>query len=131
MLDVKKVRGPYVRKDQREYVELVFQDGQRLTCLTSRWLMMQHLGRRLETWEHVHHVDENPFNDVIENLEVVDIREHARFHRWVERVVVPCTNCSEPMLMRPAALQPRYGKSHFCGNSCRSVYYDSIQFTRK
>ena len=45
-----------------------------------RWLMEQHLGRKLETWETVHHKDENPRNNDIDNLEVMSKSDHARMH---------------------------------------------------
>ncbi len=43
-----------------------------------RWLMEQYLGRKLESWEHVHHIDDNHLNNDIENLEVLSNSEHQR-----------------------------------------------------
>lgn len=43
-----------------------------------RWIMEQHLGRKLETWEHVHHIDGNHLNNSIDNLEVLSNAEHQR-----------------------------------------------------
>jgi hypothetical protein len=43
-----------------------------------RWLMEQHLGRKLESWEHVHHIDGNHLNNAIENLAVLSNAEHQR-----------------------------------------------------
>lgn len=45
-----------------------------------RWLMEQHLGRKLETWESVHHKDENPRNNDIDNLEIMSKSEHSKMH---------------------------------------------------
>lgn len=43
-----------------------------------RWLMEQHLGRKLESWEHVHHIDGNHLNNAIENLIVLSNAEHQK-----------------------------------------------------
>ena len=46
----------------------------------SRYLMEKKLGRRLETWEHVHHIDEDITNDDPDNLEIRHRDIHALFH---------------------------------------------------
>ena len=43
-----------------------------------RWIMEQHLGRKLETWEHVHHIDGNHLNNSLSNLEVLSNADHQR-----------------------------------------------------
>jgi type IV secretory pathway protease TraF len=50
-----------------------------------RWLMEQHLGRKLETWEQVHHIDGNHLNNAIENLEVLSNADHQRkeLEQWM------------------------------------------------
>lgn len=45
-----------------------------------RFVMEQHLGRKLETWEHVNHIDMNKFNNDISNLEILTSSEHAIHH---------------------------------------------------
>jgi len=45
-----------------------------------RAIIEKQLGRKLHTWEHVHHRDEIIDNDKINNLEVLDISEHRRLH---------------------------------------------------
>lgn len=45
-----------------------------------RGIMSNHLGRKLETHEHVHHIDGNIHNNDISNLEIIDKHEHARLH---------------------------------------------------
>lgn len=46
-----------------------------------RYIMEQHIGRKLERWEHVHHKNEDPHDNRIENLEVVSATAHIRHHR--------------------------------------------------
>jgi len=50
-----------------------------------REVMEKHLGRKLEKWEQVHHIDGNKHNNTINNLEVMSKSEHGRLHsnrRW-------------------------------------------------
>jgi hypothetical protein len=42
--------------------------------------MERHLGRRLEPWELVHHRDNNPQNNAIENLEIAEWGLHTAHH---------------------------------------------------
>jgi hypothetical protein len=43
-----------------------------------RWVMEQHLGRKLTRDEHVHHVNGNSRDDRIENLQVLSNSEHQK-----------------------------------------------------
>ena len=60
-------------------------DGQRYRTMTvagrrvyvHRWVMEQVLGRRLERREQVHHLNGNKHDNRLQNLQVVDIADHA------------------------------------------------------
>lgn len=45
-----------------------------------RDVMEKHLGRKLETFEIVHHIDRNKLNNLLENLEIVCKADHNRHH---------------------------------------------------
>ncbi len=45
-----------------------------------RLVMEDHLGRRLRRWEEVHHLDGNPSNNDLLNLELMEKVDHAAFH---------------------------------------------------
>lgn len=45
-----------------------------------RVLMEEHLGRKLNRNEVVHHIDHNKLNNDISNLELMDLNEHLKLH---------------------------------------------------
>ena len=50
------------------------------TVRISRLLMALHLGRSLDKNEVVHHLDEDPTNDSIDNLQIMSRSDHSRIH---------------------------------------------------
>ena len=45
-----------------------------------RYLLEQHLGYELERYQDVHHKDGNKLNNSLDNLQVLNKREHASLH---------------------------------------------------
>lgn len=45
-----------------------------------RVIMEEHLGRKLETWEIVHHINGDHYDNRLENLTIMTNSEHARLH---------------------------------------------------
>jgi len=46
-----------------------------------RYIMEQHLGRKLNSNEAVHHIDGNGLNNKLENLQLMKWGDHKRIHR--------------------------------------------------
>ena len=63
----------------------VWINGKRRRVRQHRWVMENHLGRKLTRWEHVHHKDGNRLNNDISNLEILDHVEHALIHNAENR----------------------------------------------
>ena len=54
--------------------------------LVHRWVKEKELGRPLEKWEFVHHIDGDRQNNRPENLAVITATEHYRIHVLVTRL---------------------------------------------
>lgn len=52
-----------------------------------RAIMEKHLGRYLEKEEHVHHIDFDKTNNVIENLLLISNKEHMVLHNALEKLI--------------------------------------------
>ena len=67
--------------DKRGYKWLyVSENGKRVARREHRVLMEQHIGRRLEPWELVHHKDGNTQNNSIDNLELTEWGKQTAEH---------------------------------------------------
>ena len=75
---------------------LLQREGKRVRA--HRWIMEQHLGRKLLSDEEVHHINHNPLDNRIENLEVINRGKHIDLH---------------------AAEKSRYPKTKICGRCGR------------
>lgn len=79
---IRAVYGPYRRKYKRSpdryQITVKFEDGSSSSMSYARWVMTQHLGRVLESWEHVDHKNENTLDDRIENLQILTPGDNNR-----------------------------------------------------
>lgn len=101
----------------------VHRDG--IVHLEHRWLMEQHLGRKLENWEQVHHINHNRFDNRIENLQVVTQEEHALIHSEIPREK-PCTECGN--MFTPHKSRRRTAMT--CGPACYGKLRSKINKAR-
>ena len=101
--------------------------------LLHRVIVENHLGRVLNSHEVVHHKDHNKRNNTLDNLEVLDSREHLRQHaqeRGKMMVRLKCPWCAREFtkykgdthLQKPS----RYNCT-CCSNTCRGKLYRYIQ----
>jgi len=97
--------------------------------LYSRVLMWNEMGRELRPDEIVHHINEDPTDDRIENLEIVTRSHHLTIHRpkneprrvtavqksLRKRVMVTCAGCGKQFELRPCEV--RAGR-RYCSAAC-------------
>lgn len=58
-----------------------------------RLVMEQYLGRRLRTDEYVHHINDDRYDNRIENLKIVDPVTHGRLHHLKYPLIKKCVIC--------------------------------------
>lgn len=91
-----------------------------------RLLMEIKLGRPLLKTEDVHHIDENPQNNNIENLKVIDHREHDRQHavnnNFIKRKYYPkemiCPVCGKKFIWNTVSQSQYYCRKQIRGPYC-------------
>lgn len=84
-------------KDGRRRVDLFNSNTDRTTISYARYLMSCHVGRYLTAEEEVDHVDQNPTNDEISNLQILSTNDHLKktLENRPKGVVITliCSNC--------------------------------------
>lgn len=126
-----KVYGPYTREDGRKHVILYdFEAGIRRTQSYPRYLMEQHLGRPLEEYETVDHIDEDFTNDDISNLQLLSREENARksmSFRPAEMGWFTCPCCDKDFEKELRTVRHNQGRKGgagpFCSRSCAGYYF--------
>lgn len=69
--------GPYMCKDGRYRCDVMYKAGVK-TVLYARYKLEKHLGRKLTKYETVDHLDEDPTNDRLSNLQVLSLSENTK-----------------------------------------------------
>jgi DNA-directed RNA polymerase subunit RPC12/RpoP len=86
-----------------------------------RHLMEEFIGRKLETSEHVHHIDGNKKNNKLENLIILNKRMHHLIHKPKkdeETISARCINCSSIKYMPKNYILNKYN-----GNKEMAKFY--------
>lgn len=84
-----------------------------------RYIMEQFLGRKLERYESVHHINGNKLDNRIENLMIMNNREHARFHKIKyskTKICIVCGKEFEPPIKHRA-------RNTICSRECWLVHH--------
>jgi hypothetical protein len=76
---------------------LIWRDGKKVRA--HRWLMEQHLGRKLSEAEQVHHLNGNPLDNRLENLVIMTTNSHLRLHKQIYPDKKQCVVCSKEFVV--------------------------------
>lgn len=130
-----KIFGPYLRKDGRMHVILVWSKDKRKTVSFPKFLMECHLNKILDGHLTVDHFDGDFTNNSIDNLRVIDRVSHCQEDALrlvtVKKFVCPqCTKnfCLQGRSLREAVRNRCLGKAGpFCSRSCAGKYGALVQ----
>jgi hypothetical protein len=119
-----KMYGPY-RNADTGYWNVVFKDlkTKKMTSQSyARYLMEQQLGEKIPYTHDVDHIDKNPNNNRLDNLQVILVKiNRATARKTVERIEVPCAGCSKILLRTQAELNrnlKHFSGRMYCSKSC-------------
>lgn len=80
------------------------------------------LGRDIKEGEEVHHLDFNTKNNKPSNLIVLEIKQHVKLHKWMQRgfpidregkgIVLRCSICGKPLKEK---------LKYFCSEDCKTI----------
>lgn len=129
-----KIYGPYLWKDGRLRCVLKNLVGGKNKFISYPKLLFElHTNRYLEKDEQIDHIDGNPLNNDISNLQVIKFKEHQK--NDVERnknILVTCKYCGKNFLIEGTKIRYRNRSDknqsgYFCSRSCSGKYGKEIQ----
>jgi hypothetical protein len=89
----------YKSTNGRYYVRLYYSDESTRRIARARFVMEQHLRRRLRPNEDVHHINDIKDDDRLENLQLMSRPEHMRLHCPITHPLlseeIPCSYCGK------------------------------------
>lgn len=132
-----KFYGPYKAKDGRLRLFIKNKNGDKHTISYPKYIIELHLGRYLEKNEQVDHIDGNPLNNNIENLQILKLKNHQILDALRNNdVTVNCKYCNKLFTIKGKLLsgrnrpdKPNYG--YFCSRQCSGKYGKEIQLGLK
>lgn len=126
MFDSYKIYGPYNNEVRRLVVLVSKETGKPVSSMSyARYLMSVKLDRYLTDNEEVDHIDGNPLNDSIDNLQILTPAENRRKSSMTGRTMITlnCPNCGTEFTIERRQTHLIKGGSHTCcSRSCAGKY---------
>jgi len=90
-----------------------------------RVIMEAVLERKLKSTELVHHIDGNPKNNNIKNLQLMNWKEHGKLHaKKPVFTLLTCKKCKRPFIKRKSRyklLKKKGQKDFYCSRKCQGL----------
>jgi hypothetical protein len=103
------------RLSKHTRTRLIWVEGKRKRA--HRVIMERHLGRKLLDTEEVHHINRNPLDNRIENLQVMNRLDHIELHKK-EKQKYPdyknCIECNKEFMVNPR----KRARNKCCSKEC-------------
>lgn len=123
------IYGPYKRADGRMHI-VVYNSNTRnkKTISYPKYILMQN-GYDISEDCHVHHIDGDYSNNSIDNLQIVENKDHMSYHKKYEigqTVTLTCSFCGNDFEIDISKLRYRFRKNRknvFCSRNCSGNYY--------
>jgi len=128
---IKKVYGPYTRKDNRQHVVIILDDGSKKTVSYPKYLKELELGRELDVnLETIDHVNRNFTDGSEDNIQILTRSENsAKSAKRRADVHDNCVWCGTRFKLSTSQLRnkSRDKAGPFCSRSCVGLYGKSLQ----
>lgn len=136
--DFTSVTGPYKRKDGREHIVLNNTNlpkntkGKLKTISYPKAIIEVYMNRRLKDHETVDHIDKNPLNNDILNLQVLDRNNHSALDcKRRKEIKINCGYCGKEIILTRSQISnltyKNRGSNVFCSRRCSGKYGAEIQ----
>lgn len=112
-----------INSEPRRVLSLIRYDGSRTSVSYARYLMSVKLGRFLNPEEHVDHINNNPMDDYIENLQILSHAENNRKGRKRTMIQLICPICNSQFEREARQVNHKIaaGKNLTCSRKCGGI----------
>jgi len=90
--------------------------------------MEQHLGRKLGRYEIVHHINGDPQDNRLENLQVMSLSEHSSYHLSKPR---KSRHPAKPRMPKTLSLKPKTSKNPLPKLCARKLTDEQVRLVRQ
>lgn len=77
--------------------------------------------KEYSTDKEVHHLDENPCNNRIENLLVLSKEQHQKIHHWFTKIPFLQTIKTVNLFCKHCGITLQHNQKHFCSTKCKNI----------